>query len=157
MAIPKTNKLTSEEAVGTASGPNSDNVPFEIAESLGKILIRPVDCQNDFVALLQAQVSSTIALSNDDHTFKNEGLIVGVGPGVNDGNGGRLAPTVEIGDYAMFGSRNVVETLEPSSGPYANRHIVIVSEKNILCRLPTDIEWEIVGVVGEESESMEEA
>lgn len=142
MAVPKTKKLRDEEAAGAAN----ESVPsFDIAEKLaGVVKIRPVDCQNDFIAVLQAQLETTIALTNDDHSFKNEGLVIGAGPGVSDGAGGRLALTISVGDYVMFGARNVLQTLTPNDGPYKDRKVVIVSEKNILCRLPTDIQCEIV-------------
>ena len=142
MTVPKTKKLCEEEAAGAII----ERVPsFDVAEKLdGVVKIRPVDCQNDFVAVLQAQIETSIALANDDHSFKNEGLVIGAGPGITDGAGGRLALTVSVGDYVMFGTRNVLQTLTPSDGPYKDRKVVIVSEKNILCRLPTDIKCEIV-------------
>jgi co-chaperonin GroES (HSP10) len=143
MAVPKTKKLREEEAAGEAA--KTGGLSFDIAEKLlGTVPIRPVDCQNDFIAIMQSQIETTIELSNDDHSYKNEGLVIGVGPGVADGAGGRLAPTISIGDYVMFGARNVLQVLAPDDGPYKGKKVVIVSEKNILCRLPSDIQWEIV-------------
>ena len=141
MAVPKTKKLCEEEAAGVAIKPPSLDIaePFEDV-----VLIRPVDCQNDFVAVLQAQIETTIALSNDDHSYKNEGLAIGVGPGIADGAGGRLKPTVNVGDYVMFGAKNVLQTLAPNDGPYKGRKVVIVSEKNILCKLPSSIKYKVI-------------
>jgi co-chaperonin GroES (HSP10) len=99
-----------------------------------------VKCHNDFVAILQATIETTIELAGMEGQFKNEGVVIGIGPGIADGAGGRLAPSVSLGDYVMFGSRNVVATLEPDSGPYKGKKVVIVSERNILCSLPSPIE-----------------
>jgi len=141
MVVPKTKNLLEKEAAYTAQSDPS----FDIAKKFGNVVnIRPVDCQNDFVAILQAQIETTIALSNDDHSYKNEGLVVGVGPGVADGAGGRLPPTVLVGDYVMFGAKNVLQTLAPDNGPYKGRKVIIVSEKNILCKLPSSVSWELI-------------
>lgn len=141
MAVPKTKNLLEKEAACVAQSDPS----FDVAKKFGDVVsIRPVDCQNDFVAILQAQIETTIALSNDDHSYKNEGLVVGVGPGVADGAGGRLLPTVLVGDYVMFGAKNVLQTLAPDGGPYKGRKVIIVSEKNILCKLPSNVSWELI-------------
>lgn len=142
MAVPKSKKLQDEEAKSAASQP-APSVAVAEAPLPGKLVIRPVKCHNDFVAVLQAQIETTIELSNAEGTFKNEGLVIGVGPGVADNAGGRLKPTVAVGDYVMFGPRNIAATLEPGDGPYKGRKVVIVSERNILCDLPTEIDYEI--------------
>jgi co-chaperonin GroES (HSP10) len=109
-----------------------------------EVLVRPVDCQNDFVAILQKKIETTIQLTDNDGQFKNEGLVVGVGPGVSDGAGGRLSLTISVGDYVMFGERNIVATLQPADGTYAGRKVVIVSERNIICKLPNSIKWQLI-------------
>jgi len=141
MAVPKSKKLEREEAAGAAIPSMASKE--EAAE--GPIKIRPVKCQNDFVAVLQATIETTIELAGTEGQFKNEGLVVGVGPGIADGAGGRLQPNVAIGDYVMFGPRNIAATLEPGNGPYKGRKVVIVSERNILCSLPApaSVEYEI--------------
>jgi co-chaperonin GroES (HSP10) len=95
------------------------------------------------VAVLQASIETTIELAGTEGQFKNEGLVIGVGPGIADGAGGRLKPSVEVGDYVMFGPRNIAATLEPGDGPYKGKKVVIVSERNILCSLPGSIPYEI--------------
>ena len=80
-------------------------------------------------------------LSNADSSYKNEGLVVGVGPGVTDGAGGRLLPQVIVGDYVMFGERLVIQKIQSDSPPYQNQVVIIVSEKNIICKLPKNVEW----------------
>jgi co-chaperonin GroES (HSP10) len=141
--IPKSKKLQKEdEAVveeTTVAAPESGVNPINPT-----IEIRPVTCYNDFVAILQTSIETTIVLANSDGQFKNEGLVIGVGPGIADGYGGRLESQIKIGDYVMFGKRNIAQTLEPSDGPYMGKKVVIVSERNILCELPTQIDFEIV-------------
>lgn len=142
MTIPKSKKLADKDNDHVNVTPT---IPFDIIEPMDDVVkIRPVNCQNDFIAILQTQIETTIALSNNDDSYKNEGLVIGVGPGLSDNNGGRLKPTVEIGDYVMFGARNIVQVLAPSNGHYKDKKVIIVSEKNVLCKLPSEIVFEIV-------------
>ena len=138
--IPKSNKLAKE-----------DSQPIEIkapsayladkTQIYGVLKLRVVQCLNDFVAILQSTTQSNIALP-DQSRYKNEGIVVGVGPGLSDGAGGRLAPCVAIGDVVMFGEKNVVTALESDSPPYAGHRVAIVSERSIICKLPQKVEWE---------------
>jgi len=107
------------------------------------VIIKPVKCHNNYVAILLSTIESTIELPGTDGQFKNEGLVIGVGPGIADGNGGRLAPTVNLGDYVMIGARNHVATLVPDSGHYKGQKVVIVVENNIICDVPTDIKFTV--------------
>jgi co-chaperonin GroES (HSP10) len=143
MATPKSKKLQKEEA-DEAAKPSNRGGSLAIAEPEpleGPIQVRRVDCCNDFVAVLQSQIHTTIDLVNDDSKFKNEGLVIGVGPGVADGNGGRLKPCVAVGDYIIFCARNVVQRIESNSPPYQGQTVVIISEKNVICKLPTSPDW----------------
>lgn len=140
MAVPKSKKLEREEAAGAAT---QTTPPPATKRDAGPVTIRPVKCHNDFVAVLQATIETTIELAGVEGQFKNEGLVIGVGPGIADGAGGRLEPTVAVGDYVMFGPRNIAATLEPGDGPYKGKKVVIVSERNVLCSLPGSIPYEI--------------
>lgn len=141
MAVPKNQGLVEKEK----AKPQSASIPYAISQSLGDAIeIRPVDCQNDFIAILQQQMQTSIMLADDTQSYKNEGLVIGVGPGVSDGAGGRLKPNIEVGDYVMFGSRNIVQEIVSNNGPYAMKKVVIVSERNIICKLPSQIKWKII-------------
>lgn len=142
MAIPKSKKLKNEETTKEKSNPGF--VPEDVPTNDGPTQIRPVKCCNDFVAILQAKIETNLAMADSDSMYKNEGIVVGVGPGVADGNGGRLKPFVEIGDVVMFGTRNVIATVESSNPPYEGQKVVIVSERNVLCKLSREIEYELL-------------
>lgn len=135
---PKSAKLQREEAAAETSTPFLAPKP---EKPTGPIRVRRIDCCNDFVAVLQTQVETSIELAGTEAKFKNEGLVVGVGPGVSDGAGGRLKPCVEIGDYITFGGRNIVQRIESNSPPYKGMTVVILSERNVISKLPTKIEW----------------
>lgn len=144
MAVPKSKKLQREEAAEAAK--ETSQAPSSLATPTppkNVIKIRPVKCHNDFVAVLQATIETVIELAGTENQFLNEGLVIGVGPGISDGTGGRLPPTVAVGDYVMFGPRNIAATLEPKDGPYKDKKVVIVSERNILCNLQGSIPHEI--------------
>lgn len=105
------------------------------------VKIKPVKCHNNYVAILQTQIETTIQLAGTDGQYKNEGLVIGVGPGLSDGNGGRLPLSVEVGDYVMIGAKNYVATLMPDNGHYKGQKVVIVAENNIICDVPTELKY----------------
>lgn len=146
MAIPKNKSLVASESTGRSEQTQSTIIKNTSSANDRIINIRPVDCLNDFVAILQSEIDTFLALpaagDSSGGKFKNEGIVIGVGPGTSDGVGGRLKLSVEIGDYVMFGDKNIISKIEPDNGPYAGKKVVIVSERNILCKLPTDIKWQ---------------
>lgn len=107
-----------------------------------KLLIKKVECINDFCALLLRRVETTLALS-EDQKFKNEGVVVGFGPGLADGAGGRLKSQLNLGDVVVFHDRNIVMDIRPDDGVYKDHRIVIISEKSLICKL-APIEFELV-------------
>lgn len=142
MSIPKTKKLQAEEAARESSVSPTLATAMTSAANTGPIKIREVKCCNDFIAIMQFQVETNIALVNTEDAFKNEGIVVGVGPGVADGAGGRLKPCVEVGETVMFGARNIAAVIESSTEPYKGKKIVIVSEKSIMCKLHRQVPFE---------------
>jgi co-chaperonin GroES (HSP10) len=138
MAIPKSEKLAREDAEQPSQ---PAFLTQETATPTGPVQIREVKCCNDFIAILQFQHDTTIAMP-DESRYKNEGIVVGVGPGVGDGAGGRLKPQLDIGEVVMFGPRNIAATIESDSPPYAGYKVIMTSERNILCKLPKEITWE---------------
>lgn len=141
MSIPQSKKLQAEEKENANVKPKQIIVPEEV--ETGPIKLTEVPCFNDFVAILQTKFETSLVV-DESQAYKNEGLVVGVGPGLSDGNGGRLKPSVDIGEYVMFGGRNIIATIEPAAGSYKNKKVIIVSEKNLLCKLPTTIKYELV-------------
>lgn len=141
MATPKSKKLQEEEA-GT---PERTEAPSAIAvavpEPEGPIQVREVKCLNDFVAILLFEIESSVVMPDADSKYKNEGLVVGVGPGISDGAGGRLECQVEVGDVVMFGERNVIASIASDSPPYAGRKVAIVSDRNLICKLHKQVDW----------------
>jgi co-chaperonin GroES (HSP10) len=141
--IPKSDYLAQLES----STPNDEPNPIEkhLAADCPhqSVTIKPVKCHNNYVAILLSQIESSIQLVNSDGQYKNEGFVIGVGPGISDGSGGRLPLTVSVGDYVMIGTKNHVAILTPDDGPYKGRKVVIVAENNVICDIPTDIEPQI--------------
>lgn len=127
MAIPKTDKIKEEDSVAEAF----TEAPIKtIAKSDEVVEISPIECFNDFIAIVQFQYDTTIHLTESG--YKNEGIVVGVGPGIVNGSS-RVKPTVEIGDCVVFG-RNVTAELESNEPPYEGKKVIITSERNIICK-----------------------
>lgn len=144
---PKSEKLQREEAErqerSSTLAAVAEMEPSPLGD--GPIEVRQIPMFNDFIAILQfqVQIGGGIVITDDDSKYKNEGLVIGVGPGVADGGGGRLRPGPEFGDVVMFGPRNIVAQIESNSPPYQGQKIVIVSERNVICKLPIDCPYTI--------------
>lgn len=139
--IPKSEKLRAEEAEqSTQTGPATFLEERPVDD--GPIKIRVVPCCNEFVAILRFSIDSTVALP-DGRQYKNEGIIIGVGPGLPAADGSRCPSQFNIGDVVMFQDRNVLTEVQSNKPPYQGKSVIIMSERNILCKLPT-VDYEII-------------
>jgi hypothetical protein len=129
VSIPKSKRMQEQE-VGQEPAPFS--FPSEEkTEDFGPVKIKRVECFNDFVAILQSKDGGNIIQENP---YKNEGIVVGYGPGVDYGNG-RCPSQLKMGDVVAFYGKPPLE-LTPGAGTYKGRKVVMLSERNIICRLP---------------------
>lgn len=146
MAIPKSGKLAREVYAPTqnddAVQPASTDVAGPVLFDLEPIKIREVACCNEFVAVLPFRINTGLQLAADQQ-YKNEGIIIGVGPGLPNGAGGRCPSQFRLGDVVAFQDRAVVQKMESQSPPYKGRSVYIMSERNILCKLPP-VPFEII-------------
>lgn len=135
MPPPKSSKLLREEAK-----PPAEPLDLELAiagvmtgyDPDAEIAIREVVCCNDFVAILQFRIVSTLELAGTQ--FKSEGMVVGVGPGLPSGMGQRTPSQLTLGDVISFYGQPIL-TIDAQTGPYAGKRIVIVSERFVICKL----------------------
>ncbi len=138
---PVSEKLRKERADKTPVSPSVATAEPSVPIQDTIIKVRPIRCCNDFVAILQFDREAGIDLP-DTYKQKNEGLVVGIGPGVPV-DGARVPSQLEIGDVVMFQEKSIITTVESSSEPYAGKRIVILSERNIICVLPIEVEFEV--------------
>lgn len=141
MAIPKTQKLKAEEAVHGLVLPSIADAPVVGADT-GPIKIREIKCCNEMVAILRFKHESTINLPEESQ-LRDEGIVVGIGPGVPASDGTRCPSQLRLGDVVMFRQRDIVTKVQAMSPPYHNANIVLVGERSILCWLKP-VEFEIV-------------
>jgi co-chaperonin GroES (HSP10) len=151
MAPPKSDKLAREEAITVkqAAIPQDDYV-VPVYGPDDKIKIKELTCYNDYVALVQFRINSRIELSGDA-SYKQEGLVVGVGPGIPASDGKRCPSQLIIGDVVSFYGRPTLE-LNPTEGVYAGRRVVITSERSVICKLPS-VPFERVDLNKDDSKS----
>src|SRR5690606_14658544 len=71
----------------------------KFADNKDNLQIVPIKCHNDYVAIIRRKVESSLVYAEDSAMYQNEGVVIGVGPGLSDNSGSRLKPTVNIGDY----------------------------------------------------------
>jgi co-chaperonin GroES (HSP10) len=140
MATPKSAKLLREEATENLTKKLIYNKHDE--ESSGPIKIKPIDCLNEFVAVLMFRIKSDIELP-EMQKYKNEGIVIGVGPGMADSNGQRVKSQLQIGDVVIFMERNIVMEINAESEPYKGQRVIILSERNIICKAPP-VEFKVV-------------
>ena len=145
MAIPKSEKLQNEEESEKTVTKVAQDVANE-AQDTGPVKIKPVKCLNEFVAILKRRVKTNIVVSSDADMFEQEGIVVGIGPGLPDSCGGRIATQLQLGDVVLISPKTpVAGELLPKYGEYAGQKIVIVQERSLLCIMSTKVEFEIVG------------
>lgn len=133
MAIPKSEKLIQEESLQTGAATPSFVNPIDTLSG-DVIKIKPIDCLNDWVAVLQFKIETNIAMPTGEG-YKNEGIVIGVGSGVPDGAGGMTKSALNVGDVVMFQDRAIAARIQSDSEPYAGKTVLMLMEKNIFCKL----------------------
>ncbi len=137
MATPKSTALLQKEAEAAgrkASTPPVDSSPLpKVYRDDESIPVKEVKCYNDFVAILQFRVESRIILGETDN-LKNEGVVIGVGPGIPGPNGVRVGSQLKLGDVVVFYG-NPTTSFNAASGVYKGQRVIIVPERAILCGL----------------------
>ncbi len=138
MPPPKSQKLLREEsAAADREAANrqaiADRDTVKVYKPGEVIPVKRVRTFNDFVAILQFRVESSILMTGS-HGYKNEGMVVGVGPGLPGSDGKRVPSQLSIGDVVSFYG-NPTTALEPQSGVYAGQKIIIVPERAVICGL----------------------
>lgn len=142
MNIPKSQKLRTEESKHGSNLP-SIAIPKEDEMQLdGPIKIRAIPCCNEIVAVLRFKYETGITLP-DQVMQRNEGIVVGNGPGVPASDGTRCPSQVALGDVVMFRDKDVVTKIEAATGVYKNQQVVLIGERSLLCKLPA-VPFEIV-------------
>jgi co-chaperonin GroES (HSP10) len=137
MPPPKSQKLLREESAAAEREADRRQAEREATVKVYKpgeeIPVKKVRTFNDFVAILQFRVESSILMTGN-HGYKNEGMVVGVGPGLPGSDGKRVPSQLQIGDVVSFYG-NPTTALEPKSGVYAGQKIIIVPERAVICGL----------------------
>lgn len=140
--IPKTEKLAKEEIAACHKEKPCSKKAEVKSRSSSTMVIKKIKMLNEFIAVRLFEHESELALP-DDKRFRNEGVVVGIGPGLPDGAGGRCASQLNIGDVVLVQERNVLTSLNVSGHPYDDAKIVVLSEKNIICKLEP-VKFEVI-------------
>jgi hypothetical protein len=123
--IPKSDKLASESTVATVSGPSAYTNAEMPAVHGDERAIKQLYPLNEMVALWQEAEASSIMLTDRDK-YKNEGVVVGVGPHVTQ---------ISIGDVVLFPDRANMHIINTEGGFYKGERIILMSERNFLMKL----------------------
>jgi hypothetical protein len=123
--IPKSDKLASESSVATVSGPSAYTNAAMPAVHGDERAIKQLYPLNDMVALWQEAEASSIMLTDRDK-YKNEGVVVGVGPTVTQ---------VAVGDVVLFPDRANMHIINTDGGFYKGERIILMTERNFLMKL----------------------
>lgn len=141
--IPKSDKLVKDETMACMKEkPCSKKEAKPCKTACGKIYVKKLNMLNEFIAVRLFEQESELALP-EDKRFKNEGIVVGVGQGLPDGSGGRCESQLKIGDVVLVQDRNIITALSVAGGHYDNAKIVVLSERNIICKLDP-VPYEVV-------------
>jgi len=136
MNTPKSEKLKKEEADPMLKDRPTPN--FKSAAPIADVIkIKPIVCCNENVAILcfRQEVGGGLILPADEG-FKSEGIVVGTGPGIPDGAGGRTKSQLKLGDVVAFPKGKQVVEIKPESGPYKDQLVLLLNERSLLMQLP---------------------
>lgn len=141
----KSKKLVAEEQVAAeerAAHQSASAVAEVVAAANSIAKVREIPCCNEFVAVLQDEykIDSKLEIQGEAK-YINEGMVVGVGPGTAS-NGARVPSQLALGDRIMF-SGNQVLMITPSGGTYQGRKVIIINERQAICKLPA-VPFEII-------------
>ena len=126
-----------------------ESVEKPILERGGTIQIRPIKMYNEFVAILQERhiVKEGLLIETDQLT-RPEGVIVGINQdGWMDNRGVMRQPQVQLGDRVAFQATGVLQRFQPdmkSDLPYKGETVIILSERNLIFKLATQLPFEII-------------
>jgi hypothetical protein len=135
MAIPKSDKLAAESIVLSSSmdGPTaymSATIPVVHGDHREIKQLYPL---GEMIAIWQEANGTSIMLSDRDK-YKNEGVVVGVGPN---------STQVALGDVVLFPDKASPHIIDSDSGFYQNERIILISERNLLMKLRS-IDYKLV-------------
>lgn len=137
MAAPKSATLLAQEKSQMrqvqvpAATPVIDAAVFEDGKA---IQIKPIQCCNEFVAIMPFRFKSSLALL-EISTYKNEGIVVGIGPGAPGLDGKRCPSQLVVGDVVIFSNQQMaMKPMVPKSGVYADKQIIVISERAVICK-----------------------
>ncbi len=127
MAIPKSEKLLSEEASGVDTRlmiPAGYDVEKPTIHDSQRRKIKTLYPLNRYVAIWLEPLNSTILLT-DEQKYKDEGVVVGLGNNVT---------SVSVGDLVLF-TKRPIQMLQPTDGFYANETIMIIHEDSLVLKV----------------------
>lgn len=101
---------------------------FKEAKNDKKLKIKPIQCCNDYVAIMPIVIEADIVLPETAYT--NEGIVIGVGPGAVTGDG-RVPSQLSIGDVVIYNAKSSLTQLQPDDGIYKDKTIFIISERSV--------------------------
>lgn len=92
--------------------------------------LRPVDCLNDYLAILmEGEFNTSLDIQTSEmNKYKNVGSVVGIGPGVK-------VNKIELGDKVIV-RKNTYLTMTPEEGSYAGKAMFMVREPDLVAKVP---------------------
>lgn len=109
------------------------------------IQIKPIECYNDNVAIILFENVQTEGLELPENVrFSDEGIIIGVGPGLPN-SVGRTPLHCKVGETVIIDPRSGKNAHEGSAASfYAGKRIVFTIERNLICKSANQRPFEIV-------------
>lgn len=130
-STPKIPTSPSVKDKGRQSSPNFPVLPPQ--ENV--VQIAPIVTFNEWVVIQPFNLDTNILLpANAD--YRNVGIVVGKSETVLAPNGARVPSVLNYGDVVLFQKKAVVGEMAINKEPYAGKKLVMLSERNIICKLP---------------------
>jgi len=106
------------------------------------IKIIPIVTINDWVVIIPFVLETNLILPmNAD--YRNVGIVVGRSESIMSHSGQFVCSRLMIGDVVLFQKKSVVAEMAISQYPYKDKRLIIISERNVVCKLPS-VKFEII-------------
>lgn len=129
--------LTSPAAlVGEDQKPdNAPALPPLVQKQVGPFEIAPIETFADWVVVVPFTIDTLLELPADSD-YRNIGIVVGRSNSIMSPNGMYVPSRLEYGMVVYFQKRSVIGEMAIHKDPYVGKRLIILSERNIICRLP---------------------
>lgn len=129
--------VKSSPSIVDKNSPNSIGpaLPGELKKIENVIRVAPITTFGEWVVILPFYLDTNIILP-DSTDYRNVGVVVGKSNSIMAPNGNYVDSRLDYGMVVLFQKSSVVADMFINREPYEGRRLLLLSERNVVLRLP---------------------